>query len=160
MIIREDLLGKASSWCPYLLDYKTQADADSMSNTPATYSWYLAGLVFAWLKEQGGLSTISKINQQKAKLLYDTIDNSDFYSNPVAKEHRSIMNVPFFLNNDKDLSSSVNQEFLAEADKAGLLFLKGHRMLGGMRASIYNAVELAWVEQLSQFMQEFERTKG
>ncbi len=160
VIIREDLIGKASAWCPYLLDYKTQADAGSMSNTPATYSWYLAGLVFDWLKKQGGLSTIAELNQQKADLLYSTIDNSDFYSNLVEEPYRSIMNVPFFLNEDKDLSSSINKEFLSEADEAGLLFLKGHRMVGGMRASIYNAVELAWVEQLVQFMQDFEQRKG
>ncbi len=160
VIIREDLLGKASPWCPNLLNYQTQADADSMSNTPATYSWYLAGLVFQWLKQQGGLPAIAQLNQQKAELLYHTIDNSDFYSNPVTKPYRSIMNVPFLLNNDKDLSSDLNREFLSQAEKAGLLFLKGHRSVGGMRASIYNAVELSWVEQLVEFMQTFEKTKG
>ncbi len=158
VIIREDLLGKTSDWCPNLLNYQTQVQASSMSNTPATYSWYLAGLVFAWLKGQGGLETISKKNQYKSKLLYDTIDSSQFYSNLVDGQYRSVMNVPFFLNNDKDLSSAINQEFLRQADKAGLLFLKGHRMLGGMRASIYNAVEIEWVENLVQFMQEFEKT--
>ncbi|MBS9780700.1 MAG: 3-phosphoserine/phosphohydroxythreonine transaminase [Moraxellaceae bacterium] len=160
VIIREDLLGKASEWCPNLLKYQTQAQANSMSNTPATYSWYLSGLVFAWLKEQGGLDAIAKQNHYKAKLLYNTIDNSSLYSNCVDARYRSIMNVPFFLNNDKDLSSAVNQEFLRQADKEGLLFLKGHRMLGGMRASIYNAVEVEWVEKLVEFMQDFEKTKA
>ncbi len=156
-IIRDDLIGKAHDFCPYLLDYKTQAEADSMSNTPATYSWYLAGLVFEWIKEQGGLSQMAKINQQKAQLLYDTIDNSDFYSNPVDKAYRSIMNVPFILNGNADLSHPLNQKFVAESAEAGLLFLKGHRMVGGMRASIYNAVELSWVEQLVDFMKKFEQ---
>lgn len=160
VIIREDLIGKASKWCPYLLDYKTQAEAGSMSNTPATYSWYLSGLVFEWLKEQGGIQSIADINQQKAKLLYNTIDSSEFYSNPVSIKHRSLMNVPFVLNDDKDLSSSINQEFLLESEKAGLLFLKGHRMVGGMRASIYNAVELSWVKQLVEFMKDFEQRKA
>lgn len=160
VIIREDLLGKAHDWCPYLLDYQTQASAGSMSNTPATYSWYLSGLVFEWLKKQGGLENIAKINHQKAQLLYETIDNSDFYTNLVDKEYRSIMNVPFFLDGKTDLSDPLNQEFLKMSEEAGLLFLKGHRMVGGMRASIYNAVELDWVEQLVSFLVDFEKLKG
>lgn len=155
VIIREDLFGKVSEWCPMLLNYEHQAEKESMSNTPATYSWYLAGLVFDWLEDQGGVEAIAKINAQKAKLLYDTIDNSSFYHNPVAKEYRSIMNVPFTL---KD--SSLDKLFLEESEKAGLLNLKGHREVGGMRASIYNAVPLEWVEQLVDFMKKFEQTHG
>lgn len=152
VIIREDLLGKASEWCPLLMNYEHQAEKESMSNTPATYSWYLAGLVFEWLEEQGGVEAIYKINQQKADLLYKTIDDSDFYSNPVAHEYRSIMNVPFTLADD-----NLDKAFLEEAEKAGLLGLKGHRDVGGMRASIYNAVSLDWVQQLVGFMKDFEQ---
>ena len=152
VIIREDLLGRASDWCPMLLNYEHQADKESMSNTPATYSWYLAGLVFDWLEEQGGIAAIGKINQQKATLLYDTIDNSAFYHNPVAPKHRSIMNVPFTL-----ADSNLDKVFLEESEKAGLLNLKGHRDVGGMRASIYNAVPLEWVQLLVDFMKDFEK---
>ena len=152
VIIREDLLGRASDWCPMLLNYEHQADKESMSNTPATYSWYLAGLVFDWLEEQGGIAAIGKINQQKATLLYDTIDNSAFYNNPVAHKHRSIMNIPFTL-----ADSNLDKVFLEESEKAGLLNLKGHRDVGGMRASIYNAVPLEWVQLLVDFMQDFEK---
>ena len=152
VIIRDDLLGQASEWCPMLLNYEHQADKESMSNTPATYSWYLAGLVFDWLEEQGGVAAIGKINQQKADLLYKTIDDSRFYNNPVTPEYRSIMNVPFTL-----ADSSLDKVFLEESEKAGLLNLKGHRDVGGMRASIYNAVPLEWVQQLVDFMIEFER---
>jgi phosphoserine aminotransferase len=152
IIIREDLLGQASEWCPMLLNYEHQVDKESMSNTPATYSWYLAGLVFEWLEQQGGVAAIGKINQQKAALLYDTIDNSTFYNNPVAHQHRSIMNVPFTL-----ADSNLDKVFLEESEKAGLLNLKGHRDVGGMRASIYNAVSLDWVQQLVDFMLAFEK---
>lgn len=155
VIIRDDLLGQASEWCPMLLNYEHQVEKESMSNTPATYSWYLAGLVFDWLEEQGGVDAIGKINRQKAALLYDTIDNSAFYNNPVARQHRSIMNVPFTL-----ADSSLDKEFLLQSEKAGLLNLKGHRDVGGMRASIYNAVPLNWVEQLAHFMQQFEQQHG
>ena len=155
IIVREDLLGQASEWCPMLLNYEHQADKESMSNTPATYSWYLAGLVFDWLEEQGGIAAIGKINQQKADLLYKTIDDSHFYNNPVASEHRSIMNVPFTL-----ADSSLDKVFLEESEKAGLLNLKGHRDVGGMRASIYNAVPLEWVQQLVDFMIAFENKHG
>jgi len=155
VIIREDLFGNVSEWCPMLLNYEHQAEKESMSNTPATYSWYLAGLVFDWLEAQGGVEAIAKINEQKAKLLYDAIDNSSFYHNAVAKAHRSIMNVPFTL---KD--SSLDKLFLEESEKAGLLNLKGHREVGGMRASIYNAVPLEWVEQLVDFMKKFEQQHG
>lgn len=155
VIIREDLLGQASEWCPMLLNYEHQAEKESMSNTPATYSWYLAGLVFDWLEAQGGVAAIAKINQQKAALLYETIDNSAFYSNPVAANHRSIMNIPFTL-----ADSSLDKVFLEQSEKAGLLNLKGHRDVGGMRASIYNAVSLEWVQQLVDFMLDFEKKYG
>ena len=152
VIIREDLLGRASEWCPMLMNYEHQVEKASMSNTPATYSWYLAGLVFDWLEAQGGVAAIGKINQQKADLLYKTIDDSSFYNNPVAPEHRSIMNVPFTL-----ADSSLDKVFLEESEAAGLLNLKGHRDVGGMRASIYNAVPLEWVQQLVDFMIAFEK---
>ena len=152
VIIREDLLGNASEWCPLLMNYKHQVEKESMSNTPATYSWYLAGLVFDWLEEQGGVAAIGKINQQKADLLYKMIDDSSFYSNPVAPKYRSIMNVPFTLAN-----SDLDKVFLEESEAAGLLHLKGHRDVGGMRASIYNAVSLDWVQQLVDFMIAFEK---
>ncbi|WP_350557749.1 3-phosphoserine/phosphohydroxythreonine transaminase [Psychrobacter sp. CAL346-MNA-CIBAN-0220] len=155
IIIRDDLLGQASEWCPMLLNYEHQAEKESMSNTPATYSWYLAGLVFDWLEQQGGVAAIGKINQQKAALLYDTIDNSAFYHNPVAHKYRSIMNVPFTL-----ADNSLDKEFLMQSEKAGLLNLKGHRDVGGMRASIYNAVPLEWVQLLVDFMLEFEKKYG
>lgn len=155
VIIREDLIDKACEWCPMLLNYAHQIDKESMSNTPATYSWYLAGLVFDWLEEQGGVEAIGKINQQKAKLLYEAIDNSSFYANPVTPAHRSIMNVPFTL-----ADSALDKVFLQESEQAGLLNLKGHRDVGGMRASIYNAVSLEWVSQLVDFMQSFESKYG
>ena len=155
LIIREDLVGQASEWCPMLLNYAHQIEKESMSNTPATYSWYLAGLVFEWLEEQGGVESIAKINEQKAKLLYDTIDASSFYQNPVAPAYRSIMNVPFTL-----ADAALDKVFLQQAEKEGLLNLKGHRDVGGMRASIYNAVSLASVQKLVDFMREFERTQA
>lgn len=150
VIIREDLLGHAHAHTPTMMDYKICADNDSMYNTPATYSWYLAGLVFQWLKQQGGLKAIGAINHAKAKKLYDYIDNSGFYANPVAKNNRSLMNVPFTL---KD--SALDKAFLAESEAAGLLYLAGHRSVGGMRASIYNAVTEEAVDALIAFMQEF-----
>lgn len=155
VIIREDLLGQASEWCPLLMNYTHQVEKESMSNTPATYSWYLAGLVFDWLEEQGGVEAIGKINKQKAELLYKTIDDSTFYNNAVAPEHRSIMNVPFTL-----ADSELDKVFLEESEQAGLLHLKGHREVGGMRASIYNAVSLQWVQQLVDFMHTFEKKHG
>lgn len=155
LIIREDLVGQASEWCPMLLNYAHQIEKESMPNTPATYSWYLAGLVFEWLEEQGGVEAIAQINEQKAKLLYDTIDASSFYQNPVAPAYRSIMNVPFTL-----ADAALDKVFLQQAEKEGLLNLKGHRDVGGMRASIYNAVSLASVQKLVDFMREFERTQA
>ena len=151
-IIREDLLGRARSVCPTMLNYKVAADNGSMYNTPATYSWYLSGLVFEWLKEQGGVAAMEKRNKAKKDLLYKAIDASDFYSNPIAKNARSWMNVPFRLADEK-----LDKAFLAGADARGLLNLKGHRSVGGMRASIYNATGLDAVEALVAYMAEFEK---
>ena len=152
VIVREDLLGHAMAETPNVLNYKLMADSDSMLNTPPTFSVYLAGLTFKWLLERGGLAGIEKQNIRKAKLLYDYIDGQDFYSNPIAKEDRSRMNVPFRLRDD-----SLDQKFLAEAEARGLSQLKGHRSVGGMRASIYNAMPLEGVEALVEFMEEFRK---
>lgn len=154
-IIREDLLGRARSVCPTMLNYKIAADNGSMYNTPATFSWYLSGLVFEWLKEQGGVAAMERINRAKKDLLYKAIDSSDFYSNPIAHNARSWMNVPFRLADEK-----LDKPFLAGADERGLLNLKGHRSVGGMRASIYNAVGLDAVEALVAYMAEFEKEHG
>ena len=153
VIVREDLMGSAHAVCPSILDYKNVADNDSMLNTPSTFAWYLSGLVFEWLLEQGGVEAIYQQNLQKAKLLYDYIDSSDFYANPVAKDNRSLMNVPFTLTN-----SALDKAFLQQAEAAGLLNLKGHRSVGGMRASIYNAIDVQGVQALIAFMQEFEKS--
>ncbi len=155
VIVREDLLGKSLPVCPAMLDYKTAADNDSMYNTPPTFAWYLAGLVFEWLLDLGGLNEMASINERKAKSLYSAIDNSAFFSNPVAIENRSLMNVPFILAN-----SGLDNTFLQEAEKAGLFNLKGHRSVGGMRASIYNAVPEEAVDALISFMSDFERRYG
>jgi phosphoserine aminotransferase len=151
VIVREDLIGRAAKGTPSVMDYKLQADADSMLNTPSTYAIYIAGLVFKWLKQQGGLAAMEKINIQKAKVLYDVLDASSFYRNPVAKEDRSRMNVPFTLKDAK-----LDEPFLKGAAERGLLQLKGHRAVGGMRASIYNAMPLEGVQQLAAYMKEFE----
>ncbi|WP_447590749.1 3-phosphoserine/phosphohydroxythreonine transaminase [Aquipseudomonas campi] len=151
-IVREDLLGRARSVCPTMLNYKIAADNGSMYNTPATYSWYLSGLVFEWLKEQGGVAAIEQRNKAKKDLLYTAIDDSDFYTNPIAHNARSWMNVPFRLADEK-----LDKPFLAGADARGLLNLKGHRSVGGMRASIYNATGLDAVEALVAYMAEFEK---
>jgi phosphoserine aminotransferase len=150
VIAREDLLGHAMASTPNVLDYKAMADADSMINTPPTFSVYLAGLTFKWLLERGGLAGIEKVNIRKAAMLYDYIDTHDFYSNPVAKEDRSRMNVPFRLRDD-----ALDKKFLAEAEARGLSQLKGHRSVGGMRASIYNAMPVDGVEALLEFLEEF-----
>ena len=155
VIVREDLLGKASIACPSILDYTVLDANDSMFNTPPTFAWYLAGLVFKWLKEQGGVAAMDKINQQKADLLYGAIDRSSFYRNDVAAANRSRMNVPFQL-----ADSALDKLFLEESFAAGLHSLKGHRVVGGMRASIYNAMPLAGVKALTDFMQDFERRHG
>jgi phosphoserine aminotransferase len=155
VIVRDDLIGRAAKGTPSVMDYKLQADADSMLNTPATYSIYIAGLVFKWLKQLGGLSSMEKINIHKAQLLYDFIDSSAFFVNSVAKEDRSRMNVPFTL---KD--PSLDEAFLKGAASRGLLQLKGHRSVGGMRASIYNAMPLEGVQRLVDYMKEFEQEHG
>lgn len=152
VIIRDDLLGNAAQGTPTMFDYKVMADNDSMYNTPPSYGWYLAGLVFAWLKEQGGVKAMAEINQRKAKKLYEFIDTNDFYANPVAINNRSIMNVPFTLAN-----LDLDKAFLAASEKAGLLNLAGHRSVGGMRASIYNAVEEKAVDALIAFMDDFAK---
>ncbi|WP_290518108.1 3-phosphoserine/phosphohydroxythreonine transaminase [Alcanivorax sp.] len=152
VIVRKDLLGKASSSVPAMLNYQIHADNGSMYNTPPTYAWYLSGLVFSWLKKQGGVGNMGEINQRKAEKLYGFIDNSGLYSNPVEVISRSRMNVPFVLADDR-----LDKPFLDQAQAAGLLNLKGHRSVGGMRASIYNAVPEAAVDALVDFMAEFEK---
>jgi phosphoserine aminotransferase len=137
------------------MDYKAQADADSMLNTPPSYSIYIAGLVFKWLKQQGGLPAVEKRNVEKAKLLYDFLDGSQFFRNPVAKEDRSRMNVPFTLKDAK-----LDEEFLKGAAKEGMVQLKGHRSVGGMRASIYNAMPIEGVQRLVEYMKQFENKHG
>ena len=152
VIIRDDLLGDVVEGTPIMFDYKVMADNDSMYNTPPSYGWYLAGLVFTWLKEQGGVKAIAEVNQRKAKKLYSLIDTNPFYANPVAINNRSIMNVPFTLAN-----ANLDKAFLAASEKAGLLNLAGHRSVGGMRASIYNAVEEKAVDALIAFMEDFAK---
>lgn len=155
VIVREDLIGGALEGTPTIFDYKTHADAGSMYNTPPTYAWYVAGLVFKWLKEQGGLEGMAERNRRKAQRLYDAIETSGFYSNPVDPRYRSWMNVPFILANP-----DLDKTFLAEAADHGLAELKGHRSVGGMRASIYNAMPEEGVDALVEFMREFERRYG
>jgi len=156
IIVREDLIGQTIAGTATMLDYKTHADNDSMYNTPPTYGIYIAGLVFQWLKKNGGIAAMEKTNIAKAKLLYATIDSSNgFYHCPVALSDRSRMNVPFTL---KD--ANLDGDFLKQADARGLLQLKGHRSVGGMRASIYNAMPLAGVQTLVDFMTEFAKKNG
>jgi phosphoserine aminotransferase len=155
VIVREDLLGRALAICPSAFEWKTIAANNSMYNTPPTYAIYIAGLVFKWLKRQGGLSAMEARNIEKAKLLYDFIDSSDFYLNKVELGSRSRMNVPFFLADE-----SRNEDFLAGAKAHGLLQLKGHKSVGGMRASIYNAVSLEGVKALVEYMKEFEQRRA
>jgi phosphoserine aminotransferase len=154
-IIKNDFLKEASTDLPGMLQYAKHADAESMFNTPPTFAWYLSGKVFAWLKGQGGLESIGEINNLKAQRLYDFIDESDLYSNPVFKENRSIMNIPFLL-----ADPELDAEFLHDAENAGLLNLKGHRSVGGMRASIYNAVPIEAVDALINFMGDFQSKHG
>ncbi len=155
VIVREDLVGNVAAHQPILFDYATQINNDSMYNTPSTYPWYVAGRVFEWLKEQGGLSVMAKINEHKAKTLYAAIDGSDFYSNPVVERYRSWMNVPFLLANE-----ALNDLFLKKAAERDLITLKGHRSVGGMRASIYNAMPQEGIDTLVGFMQDFEKENG
>ncbi len=155
VIIREDLLGNAAENTPAMFNYETHASNDSMYNTPPTYSWYMAGLVFEWIKENGGLEAMGEVNKRKADKLYAAIDSSDFYGSPVAKNGRSWMNVPFTLA-DADLDAA----FLAGASEKGLITLKGHRSVGGMRASIYNAMPEEGVDALVAYMKEFEASQS
>jgi len=155
VIIRKDLLGKARQETPTMMNYQVIADNGSMYNTPATYSWYLAGLVFKWLKEQGGVKAMGEINLRKARKLYDFIDTNEFYANPIDPRFRSWMNVPFTLADD-----ALNGEFLKGANARGLLNLAGHRSVGGMRASIYNAMPEAGVDALIDYMTEFAKERG
>jgi len=155
VIVRRDLLGHTVDNTPTMFDYQTHDQNDSMYNTPATYSWYLAGLVFDWLKQQGGLKAMAEINQRKQEKLYKAIEKSDFYQNPVDERYRSWMNIPFTLTD-----ANLDAQFLAEAKAAGLLTLKGHKTVGGMRASIYNAMPEAGVNALISFMSEFENKHG
>ncbi|HEX6530789.1 MAG TPA: 3-phosphoserine/phosphohydroxythreonine transaminase [Burkholderiales bacterium] len=155
VIVRDDLIGKAAKGTPTVMDYKLQADADSMLNTPASYAMYVAGLVFKWIKQQGGLVSLEQKNIEKARLLYDYLDQSRFFHNPVAKEDRSRMNVPFTL---KD--SALDADFLKGAEARGMVQLKGHRSVGGMRASIYNAMPVEGIQQLVSYMKEFEQKHG
>ena len=155
VIVREDLIGQAAKGTPTVMDYKQQADAGSMLNTPATYSMYIAGLVFKWLKQLGGLAEVERRNVAKAQLLYDTIDAGRFYANPVDKADRSRMNVTFRLPDER-----LDAPFLEGAEARGLSQLKGHRAVGGMRASIYNAMPLEGVQQLAAYMREFAARHG
>lgn len=155
VIVRDDLLGGARPRTPSLMDLRAQADAGSMLNTPPTFAWYVAGLVFQWLKAQGGVAVMAKRNRAKADLLYGAIDRSDFYHNPVAPACRSLMNVPFFL-----AAPELEDRFQREAQQAGLLSLGGHRAIGGLRASIYNAMPMEGVQALVDFMGDFERRYG
>ena len=155
VIVRDDLLGHAPAGTASMLDYKVQADNESMYNTPPTYAVYVAGLVFQWLKRQGGLAAIEARNLEKATLLYDYLDTTSFYRNPVARADRSRMNVPFTL-----ADAALDGPFLEGAQQRGMLQLKGHRSVGGMRASIYNAMPVEGVRRLVQYMREFEKSHG
>ena len=155
VIIKNSLIKNNKAKIPAMLDYRNYIEKQSMYNTPPVFSWYVAGLVFEYLINLGGLKVIEKTNIKKSNLLYDYIDNSDFYSNPVEKSSRSRMNIPFLLN-DKDLENT----FLIDSLNAGLANLKGHRSVGGMRASIYNAIEVEAVQELISFMKEFEQKYG
>ena len=152
VIVREDLIGHARAETPRVFDYKAIAENQSMLNTPPTFAWYMAGLVFKWLKKAGGLAAVGERNRIKAQTLYSALDASRLYKSPVARDARSWMNVTFTL-----AKPELDAVFLTEAAAAGLHGLKGHRVLGGMRASIYNAMPLAGVEALTAFMREFER---
>ena len=155
VIVRDDLIGQTVAGTPTMFDYKTHADNESMYNTPPTYGIYIAGLVFKLLKARGGLSAMEQQNILKSNLLYDTLDSTDFYNSPVARKNRSRMNVPFTL---KD--AALDEDFLKGAKARGLVQLKGHRSVGGMRASIYNAMPVEGVQALVDYMKEFEKARG
>ncbi len=155
VIVRDDLLGRARADVPTVFDWKAMAADNSMLNTPATYSWYVAGLVFQWIKRQGGLAAMARQNEAKARKLYAAIDGSGFYRNPVAVECRSWMNVPFTLPD-----AALDKPFAEGAKQSGLVALEGHRSVGGMRASIYNAMPMAGVDALLDYMKDFQRRHG
>ena len=155
VVVREDLLGRAPANIPTVLDYAIQAEHGSLLNTPPTYPIYMAGLVFQWVKRQGGVAAMEQLSIAKSRLLYDTIDASTLYSNPVEPGARSRMNVPFTLTRPE-----LNERFIAEAGEQGIVYIKGHKMVGGMRASIYNAMPLEGVKALTDFMVDFERRHG
>lgn len=155
VIVREDLIGETLPGTPSMYDYKIHADNESMYNTPPTFAIYVAGLVFKWLKAKGGLSVMEKTNIEKANLIYDYLDKTDFYGSPTAKENRSRMNIPFTLKNE-----ALDEEFLKQAKARGLVQLKGHRSVGGMRASIYNAMPIEGVRLLVDFMKDFEKSNS
>ena len=152
VIAREDLIGEPMEGTPTMLTYKTHADANSLYNTPPTYAIYIFKLVLEWIKEQGGIAAVQKVNEEKAKILYDFLDSSKLFKGTVVKEDRSLMNVPF-VTGDADLDA----KFVKEATAAGLVNLKGHRTVGGMRASIYNAMPIEGVKALVEFMKKFEQ---
>lgn len=153
VVIREDLItDDVLPGTPTMLKYKTHADNDSLYNTPPAYNIYVCGLVFKWLKQMGGLSEMKKLNEEKAKILYDYLDSSKMFRGTVVPEYRSLMNVPFVTESDE-----LNKKFIEEADKAGFVNLKGHRTVGGMRASIYNAMPVEGVRKLVEFMDRFEK---
>jgi phosphoserine aminotransferase len=155
VVVRRDLLGRVRPGTSSMLDYAVHAEAGSMSNTPPTYAWYLAGLVFRWLKAQGGVGGMQALNQRKAAKLYDALERSNFYTSPVSRHDRSLMNVPFTLPDP-----ALDKPFLTGAEERGLTNLKGHRSVGGMRASLYNAVPEAAVDALVDYMQSFEHEHG
>jgi phosphoserine aminotransferase len=155
VIVREDLLGQTVPGTPTMMDYKVQADGDSMYNTPPTFAVYIAGLIFTRLQAMGGLAAMETINRVKARILYDVLDASSFFNSPVARENRSLMNIPFTLKNP-----DLDEEFLKGAKARGMIQLKGHRSVGGMRASIYNAMPVEGVQALADYMREFEKTRA
>jgi phosphoserine aminotransferase len=155
VIVREDLMGQTVAGTPTMFDYKTHADAESMYNTPPTYGIYVAGLVFKWLKHKGGLAAMERHNIAKANVLYDYLDTTSFYACPTARENRSRMNIPFTLK-----EAALDEAFLKGAKERGLVQLKGHRSVGGMRASIYNAMPIEGVKELVAYMKEFEAKNG
>jgi phosphoserine aminotransferase len=155
VIVRDDLIGETLPGTPSMYDYKIHAENESMYNTPPTFAIYVAGLVFKWLKANGGLAAMEKTNITKANMLYDYLDATDFYRCPTAKENRSRMNVPFTLKNE-----ALDEAFLKGAKDKGLLQLKGHRSVGGMRASIYNAMPVEGVRVLVEYMKYFEKNNS
>jgi len=155
VVIREDLIGRAGPQVPFLYDLEVTAKNDSMFNTPPTFNWYFAGLIYKWIRKQGGLKAMDQKACERSGKLYSIIDTSDFYSNPIDKKFRSRMNVPFILRDD-----TLNDTFLSEAKSNGLIELKGHRSVGGMRASIYNGMPMEGIDTLIDFMQDFEKRHG